>query len=191
MKHNNKAFTLIELLVVVLIIGILSAIAIPQYQKAVYRARNTKLKNYVTAIATAQQSYYLANGKFAADFKDLDIDLPFAAPGTRPNVNIQPCNKVVPGTDSLREGENIHVFFNNFSTGLSSSIAVVALYTTGPYKCAGIGRLLGTQSKNISPSFCVEYADPSFVTTGDFCKKVEKGELTYTDPWGSRYYSLD
>ncbi len=190
MKHNKKAFTLIELLVVVLIIGILSAIAIPQYQKAVYRARNTKLKNYVTAIATAQQSYYLANGKFAADFKDLDIDLPFAAPGTQPNVNIQPCNKIVPGTDSLREENGIQVFFSARSP-IPSYISVVALYTTGPYKCAGIGRLLGTRSENISPSFCVEHAEPSFVTTGDFCKKVEKGELTYTDPWGSRYYSLD
>ncbi len=58
----QKAFTLIELLVVVLIIGILSAIALPQYQKAVDRARSVEA---LTNIATMKQQielYILENG---------------------------------------------------------------------------------------------------------------------------------
>ena len=71
---NNKAFTLIELLVVVLIIGILAAVALPQYQKAVIKSRYAALKNMTQAIANAQTVYYLANGTYATDFNELSID---------------------------------------------------------------------------------------------------------------------
>ena len=73
---KNHAFTLIELLVVVLIIGILSAIALPQYQKAVTKARYVQLKAVATAIAEAQEVYYLANGKYATRFDELDVNTP-------------------------------------------------------------------------------------------------------------------
>ena len=59
---NKKAFTLIELLVVVLIIGILAAIALPQYEKAVHKARFAenivRAKTYKDAI----DLYLLENG---------------------------------------------------------------------------------------------------------------------------------
>jgi len=71
---NKQAFTLIELLVVVLIIGILAAVALPQYKKAVYKTRYATLKNMTQAIADAQTVYYLANGTYATDFNELSID---------------------------------------------------------------------------------------------------------------------
>ncbi len=75
MKNNKKGFTLIELLVVVLIIGILAAIALPQYFKAVERARAAEALSLFGTIAGAQQRYYLLKGDtFAGKFSDLDID---------------------------------------------------------------------------------------------------------------------
>ncbi len=70
-----RAFTLIELLVVVLIIGILAAIALPQYQKAVMKTRYAGLKNLTEGLIKAEQVYKLTNGTYTDDFENLDIGL--------------------------------------------------------------------------------------------------------------------
>ncbi len=74
---SKAAFTLIELLVVVLIIGILAAVAVPQYQRAVEKSRMAEAVANVRTIAQAHQVYYLANGHYLGpkDLDKLDIDL--------------------------------------------------------------------------------------------------------------------
>ena len=67
-------FTLIELLVVVLIIGILAAIAIPQYEKSVNKSRVARWFPMGRTMATAMDSYYLANnGTYPTSFDELDV----------------------------------------------------------------------------------------------------------------------
>ena len=74
---NTQAFTLIELLVVVLIIGILAAVALPQYQKAVEKSRMAEAVSIVKSIANAQQVYFLANNEYSdGDFDLLAISIP-------------------------------------------------------------------------------------------------------------------
>ena len=78
MKRNKKAFTLIELLVVVLIIGILSAVALPQYEKAVHKARFSEVPIRLRNMTQAFALYVLENGDLprVAGHFDLSIVSP-------------------------------------------------------------------------------------------------------------------
>ena len=73
MIKTNKGFTLIELLVVVLIIGILAAMAMPQYFKAVERSRMTEADTLLGSIAQAQRRKFLQTNRFAQNYKALDV----------------------------------------------------------------------------------------------------------------------
>ena len=72
----QKAFTLIELLVVVLIIGILAAIALPQYQKAVIKSRVATILPVLKTIKNAEEVYYIENAKYTVDINNLGVQLP-------------------------------------------------------------------------------------------------------------------
>lgn len=73
---KTAGFTLIELLVVVLIIGVLSAVALPQYTRAVAKSRAVQGIMGLKAITEAQERYYMANGYYTAQLDELDITVP-------------------------------------------------------------------------------------------------------------------
>ncbi len=66
-KKEEEGFTLIELLVVIIIIGILSAIALPSFLNQANKAKQSEAKTYVGSANRAQQAYYSEKGEFVSE----------------------------------------------------------------------------------------------------------------------------
>jgi prepilin-type N-terminal cleavage/methylation domain-containing protein len=171
MKNNKKAFTLIELLVVVLIIGILAAIALPQYEKSVWKSRAAQLSQLTRSLATAQEVYFLTHGSYPTNFDELDFS--FDALPNKPSSSLS-AGWGVPSSNAIRANDDMELIINNggqasdyyFSTGV---------FTKGKFKSCGF---LYTHDSNgqYAPAgkkrfYCVEYSG-TLPTQGDFCTKV-------------------
>ena len=170
------AFTLIELLVVVLIIGILVAIALPQYQKAVWKTKNAQLKVLAKSYLDAQTSYYLANGSYAETFSDLDIQMPNWTSASASNSSDFCSSTSTSQQDSVRYNNDIQMTIN-----ASGNLTIA--WRSGPYRCGGFR--VSVSDKKIR---CVERYTATFAA-GSFCEKMEAA--TYEDlvnTW--RYYIL-
>lgn len=118
----KQGFTLIELLVVVLIIGILAAVAVPQYQRAVEKARATKMIAAARALHTAQQVYIAANGTPAKRLSDLDID--FKGPRLTQFSSISSCGG---GAHPKAQSDDAVVDMGEFEVGIGGPYGTPSL----------------------------------------------------------------
>ena len=181
--QKSLGFTLIELLVVVLIIGILAAVAVPQYEKAVWKSRTAALITAVKSIGEAASVYQLANGTYPKEFSELDVDLDLPIKGG----GVQCGNTLGSSSDGVRGNDMYEVMLN-----VSGSFSLVSSnFKKGPYRCGGFAYVI-KKFGSASPGqvYCWEYANGGFTAgQGEFCEKIMKSTYEGTSD-GYRYYRM-
>lgn len=73
--RSDRGFTLIELMIVVVIVGVLAAIAIPNYSKHVRKGRRVDAKSAVLDVAARQEKYFATHNQYATDFDALKMGI--------------------------------------------------------------------------------------------------------------------
>ncbi len=74
-NRRRKGFTLVEIMLVVAIIGVLAAIAVPSFQKYIYRAQRNEALTNLKGIYTTQTSFFHENGLYGATFDEIGFEI--------------------------------------------------------------------------------------------------------------------
>ncbi|WP_428050345.1 type IV pilin protein [Candidatus Avelusimicrobium caledoniensis] len=163
--NNQKGFTLIELLVVVLIIGILAAMAMPQYFKAVERSRMTEAVTLLGNIAQAQQRKFMQINKFTENYKALDV-APKGATGASYYTKGETGNGfavVLHGTTGYTNGY-VEAERKNGNNSLQYAYKLKRYYASTNTSCIPQGAA-GSEALSNAQGLCADYCGIDTVTS--------------------------
>ena len=166
--YNGKAFTLIELLVVVLIIGILAAVALPQYQKAVEKSKGVQALALLKTLGEAANVYYLANGTWPTKFEQLDVDIPEDWTGDEEIYSYAT-------TDARSNGEWSIILGNESQWEHIMIGRINGKYAGGGFSWEFKPNAWAFQGKQ--EIRCIEVRSKFHPTAGSYCKELFKGSL--------------
>ena len=131
LRKSDQGFTLIELLVVIIIIGILSAIALPSFLNQASKAKESESKQYIGSANRAQQAYYLEKNTFSSDWTELGLGVKTSTtnytyaivdPGASSVVNVSYSNN----TNTLRSHlGGVGIGFTNATDGEATTLAAL------------------------------------------------------------------
>lgn len=152
MKTNRKGFTLIELLVVVLIIGILAAIALPQYTRTVEKSRASEALLNLKALSDAAQRLYLLNG-----------DSTYTGIG---------------GTDGWNNLDIDAATSNNFTFIASPTACTASTCATTTSACTGSTCTIIAVRSGTTPPYAIAYNLASGAIAGRVCTTLVTGNTT-------------
>lgn len=179
-KRKNGGFTLIELLVVVLIIGILAAIAVPKYQKAVRRAKAAEYAVWVKRIVDAEQEYFMTNGRYTGNIDELGIEYKDKWP-----------NVIITENSTISMSKNFDLdFFLYVYAGASLKVHIGEPIKTYGKAYGGYGAQLNARdpSRNYL-LLCSEYANHG-VPAGSYCHDIMGATGEPIDTQDVRFYKL-
>jgi len=145
MNHNQKGFTLIELMIVVAIIGILAAVAIPQYQNYIARTQVSRVVGEISALKTAVETNLMQGN--APSGSNAHEDLGF----TSSNL-VDPAPTVAFASDG--SGSIKATLGNEASTSVDGAIVQVVRTADGVWSCTVKKSASGGWDDSFAPSGC-------------------------------------
>ncbi|WP_424245556.1 prepilin-type N-terminal cleavage/methylation domain-containing protein [Elusimicrobium posterum] len=158
---TKSGFTLIELLVVVLIIGILAAIALPQYTKAVEKSRSAEALTNISSMEKALERFILQEGGIPSNvsFEDLDLTFGTASTGLYTTKNFEysvDCNTTDGCVVFVDRATPSEILYSLQVSGIGTS--------TVTRKCFFTGNDAAVQKK--TQSYCKMFSDYPYVAWG-------------------------